>query len=132
MAFRSNDGQSSCGFRVVCKFDVCPTSRHVGGNCDRSRHSGRSYNFRLTLVKLGIEHLVTDLPNVQHSREQFTDFNRGCSDQNRASGLPHLHDIINDGVVFLSFRLVNQILSIVSGNGAIRWNGHDVQFVDVP
>ena len=59
--------------------DVGTTSGHVGGYGDSSGASGLCHNLRFLLVELGVEHLAFDMAHVEHSLEEFRDFNGGCT-----------------------------------------------------
>ena len=113
MALRSNDGQSSRLLGRFRQFDVRSTPCHVGSNRYGSRLSCLTDNLGFTLVQLGIQHLVLDLTNVHHAREQLADFNGRRSHQNRASRIPQYHNIIDDGIVLFTLRFVHQILSVI-------------------
>ena len=84
MAFRTDDGQSSCGLDLIGQLDVGSPTRHVGGDGHGARLSGAGHDLSLGLVALRVEDLVLDFPNVQHPAQQFADLHRRGAHEDRA------------------------------------------------
>ena len=132
VAFGADDGQTASGLDLIGEFDVRTTARHVGGDGHGAGLTGFSHDFSLALVELGVQHLVLDVPDVEHAREQFADLDRGRTHEDRSAGFAEGYDVIDDGVVLLALRFVDEVFAVISGNGSVGRDDHDVELVDVP
>ncbi len=61
--------------RFWCELNIGTTTRHVGGDGYGAGLTGFGNNLGFTLVLLGVQDLVVDLPQLQHAAQQFGDFN---------------------------------------------------------
>ena len=132
MAFSSDDCQTAGGLDLIREFDVGTTARHVGGDGHGAGLTGFGNDFSLALVQLGVQDLVFDVSDVKHAREQFADLDRGRTHEDRSAGFAEGYDIIDDGVVLLALRFVDEVFAVLSGNGPVGRDDHHVEFVDVP
>ena len=83
-------------------------------------------------MQLRIQHIVFNLPERQHSAQQFTDFHRSGTYQHR-SPLPYQrHYLVNHRVIFLSLRAVDTVVHIDTRNRSVGRDYHYIQFVDIP
>ena len=132
MAFGTDDGQTARSFYFRAQLDVRTTTGHVGSDGHCSLQTGFGYDVCFLLVQLGIQYAVLDLAHGQHLAQHFGDF-YGCgTHQDRASGLYQLFDFFDDCFIFLAFRLVNAVVHVFTGDGAVGGDHHYIQFVDVP
>ena len=73
-----------------------------------------------------------DLAHGQHLAQHFGDFYRSSTYQYRASGVHQLFDFFDYGFIFFTFRLVDAVVHIFTGNRAVGRDHYHIQFVDVP
>ena len=132
MALGSDDGQTAGGLDLIREFDICTAARHVGGDGHGAGLTGFGHDFSLALVQLGVQYLVLDVPDVEHAREQFADLDRGRAHEDRSAGFAEGYDVIDDGVVLLALRFVNEVFAVLSGNGPVGRDDHHVKLVNVP
>ena len=83
-------------------------------------------------MEFGIEHLVWNLPHIEHLGEQFRNLHRGCTDEGGASAVAHLLYFIDDGIVFFACSLVHSVVHVFSCHGPVGGDFHHVQLVDIP
>ena len=83
-------------------------------------------------MQLGIQYVVLDLAHGKHLAQHLRDFDRGGTHQYGASCRHHFLYLFDDGFIFFAFCFVNAVVHVDTGNGAVGWNNHYVQFVDVP
>ena len=132
MALRTDNCQTTRSFHFRAQLDIRTTTGHIGSDGHSSTQTGFGNDVRFFLVQLGIQHAVLNLAHSQHLAQHFGDFYRCSTHQDRASGLYQLFDFFDDCFIFLAFRLVNAVVHIFTGNGAVGRNHHYIQFVDVP
>ena len=83
-------------------------------------------------MQLGVQHLMGDLTHRQHLRQQLRDFHGGGTHQGRTTTLAHLHNLFDDGVVFLTSCLIHTVILVVTDHRTIGRNLHHIEFVDIP
>ena len=132
MTFGSNNSESSGCFYFIREFDVGTTSGHVGGNGYNPWVSSFCNNIGFLLVQFCVEDIVFHFTNIEHLTQQFRYFNRGGTNQHRASLLRKFGYLVDYGIVFFSFGFVNEIIFIPTRNGSVGWNFYYVKFVDFP
>ncbi|MDT4853706.1 hypothetical protein FQZ97_879830 [compost metagenome] len=81
---------------------------------------------------LGVQHLVWDLLEGQHTAQQLRVFHRGGTYQHRPAYTYHLIDLLYYRVIFLPYGFVNLIFAVIADNVSIRRNGDHIQLVDLP
>ena len=71
MTLCTNDGQTTGSLHLVGEFDIGTTASHIGGDGDGTQSvgalSGVGHDISLLLVELGVEHLVWDMSEVEHT-----------------------------------------------------------------
>ena len=132
MAFGADDGQTAGGLDLIREFDVRTAARHIGGDGHSAGLTGFGHDFSLALVQLGVQYLVLDVPDIEHAREQFADFDRGRTHEDRSAGFAEGYDVVDDGVVLLALRFVDEVFAVLSGNGPVGRDDHHVKLVNVP
>ena len=71
MTLRTDDGQTACRLHLRRKLDIGTTTSHVGGDgystLTVDALSGIGHDIGLLLVQLGVQHLMGDMTQVQHT-----------------------------------------------------------------
>ncbi|OAV68117.1 hypothetical protein Barb4_02199 [Bacteroidales bacterium Barb4] len=132
MPLRTDDSQTAGSLHFGSQLDVGTAPCHVRGNGHRTLLSGLGDNIGFPLMQFRIQHVVRYVAHVQHTAQQFGYFHRCCTDQHRPSCRHQRTDFINDGTVFLPLRLIDAVVHILAGNGAVGRDYDHVQLVDVP
>ncbi len=126
------DGKTARSLYFGGEFDIGTTTCHVGGDSYYARATCLRHNLRLTLVQLGVQHIVRYLAEVQHSAQQLADFHAGSTYQHRTPCAHECHNLVDDGVVLLALGAVDTVVHIDTRNGLVGRDNHHVQLVDVP
>ena len=132
MTLRTDNGQTTCLFHLGGELNIGTTTSHVGSNGNGAFAPCLSHNVSLSLVQFGIEHVVFDLTQREHSAEQFTNLHRSSTHKHRSPLLYKAYNLFNNGVVLLTSRLVDAVVHILAEDRTIRRNNHYIQLVDVP
>ena len=132
VALGTKDSQTASLFHFWRKFNIRTTTRHVRSDSYHTLATCLGYDVRLALVQLGIQYVVRDFAQVQHSAQQFTDFHRSSTNQHWATCFNQLRNLINHGVVFLALGAIDTVVHIFASDRAIGRNNHHIQFVDIP
>ena len=74
MSLGADDGQTARFPGFWRELNVGTTTGHVGGYRYGARLTGHCHDFRFPLVLLGIQHVVGNFPELQHSAQHFADF----------------------------------------------------------
>ena len=83
-------------------------------------------------MQLGIEHLTGNATHVEHTLQQFRDFDRSCTNEHRTAGIAQAFDFLDYCSIFFFLGLVNTVVEVKAGDGTVCGNGHNIEFVDVP
>ena len=136
MAFRADDGETACGFHLCRQFNIRTAARHIGGDGHGAEAvgalSGERHDVCLLLVQLGVEHLVGNLAQVEHTAQQFAHVHARRTHEHGAACLAHLLDFGDNGGIFFALRLVDAVVHVVAQHGAVGGDFHNIEFVDVP
>ena len=132
MTLRTNNGKTTRLFHLGSELNIGTTTSHVGSNGNGAFAPCLRHNVSLSLVQFGVEHVVFDLTQREHSAKQFTNLYRSSTHKYRSPLLYEAYNLLNNGVVLLTSRLVDAVVHILAEDGAIRWNNHNIQLVDVP
>ncbi len=128
----ANDGQTAFFLNAGSQFYVGTTSRHVGGYGHRARLTGFGNDFGLTLVQLGIQHIMLYFLPLQHTAQQLR-YLYTCGAHKHGAPLIYKVDYFIDyGVVFFTNGLIHKVFTVVANHGFVGGNYGDVEFVDVP
>ena len=115
---------------VAAQHDIRTAAGHVGGHGDGAVLTGLCHDLRLTLVVLGVQQVVLDALAGQHLAQQLVLLDGDGAHQHRlALGVALLH-LADDGVVLAVFGLVDGVLVVDTGDGAVGGDLDDVQGVD--
>ena len=96
MSFRTDDLQASGFPRIIIQLNICTAARHISSNSHRSVYTCISYNFRLLLMILGIEHIMFDSFSLEHSAKELRHFDGNRTYEHRLAFC-----IMNQGVASL-------------------------------
>ena len=116
---------------VAAEQDVGAAAGHVRGDGNGAHAAGLRDDVRLALVVLRVERLVLDAALVQEARELL-----GALDGHRADeaglalGVARGH-VVGHGVELRLHRAVDEVVLVLSRDGAVRRDGHDGQLVDL-
>ena len=132
MALSAYDCQTAGSFHLRCKFDIRTTTCHVRSDGDYARSSGLCHHHCLLLVQLGVQHVVRDLSERQHARQQFAYLHAGGTYQHRSALCHQSGDLVNHGVVLLAFGFVDTVVHIHTRNRFVGGDNDDVELVDIP
>ena len=132
MPLCTDDCKTSCCTHFRRKLDVGTTAGHIGGDGYYGFLSGLCYDFSLFLVQFGVEHVVWDAALLEHTAEQFGDFDGGGSDKHRAAFVNHLLYLLDYGIVFFFFSLVYAVVHVYTRDRTVSRDGDYVELVDIP
>ena len=132
MTLRTDDGKTTGLFHFGRQLDIGTTTCHVGGDRYNTCPTGLSDYLRLLLVQLGVEDIMLDLTQGQHTAQELRYLDTGRTDQYRTTLVHHVHDLIDDGIVFLAFGAIDTVVHIDTRNRLVGRDHNDIQFVDIP
>src|SRR5690606_16138540 len=132
MSFRTNDCKTAGLLYLRSKLDVSTTAGHVGGNGDGPGFTCLRNYLCLTLMQLGVEHIVLQPLHLEHTTQKFGYLNRGCTNQNRSSCLVKFDYLINDSIIFLPLGLVHKVLMVIPYDLYVGWDYHHIKLVYIP
>ena len=139
LPFGARRGASGCvvlgdagqlGFQTAAQHDVGAAAGHIGGNRHSAGTSGLGDDLRLTLVLLGVQHLVLDVLVAQNARQQLGGFNRRGADQRRLAAFARTEDLLDDGVVLLLGGHEHLIAAVVANHRPVGRHDDHFQAVD--
>ncbi len=113
------------------ELNVGAAAGHVRRNRDRARLTGARHDFRLLHMILGVQHVVRNFFTLEHSAEQLARLHTDRADQHRLLPRVTIFDLVDDGIVFLTPRLVDAIVGIFALHWPVRRNDVDVELVNV-
>ena len=128
----TEDRQPTCGLDLGRELDVGTTPCHVGGDGHDAGLTCLGDDLGLLLVELSVEDIMGDLAQGEHLAQQLRDLDRGRTYQHGASTLYEADDLLDDGGVLLTSRLVDTVVEVVARDGAVGGDDHDVQLIDIP
>ena len=132
MTLRTDDGKTSGLFHFGRQLDIGTTTCHVGGDRYNTCPTGLSDYLRFLLVQLGVEDIMLDLTKRQHTAQELGYLDTGRTDQYRTTLVHHVHDLVNDRIVFLTLGAVDTVVHVDTGNWLVGRDHNDIQFVDIP
>ena len=94
--------------------------------------SGQGHDVSFALVELGVQHLVRNVAELEHTAQQFAHVHTCCTYQHGAAGQAHLFDFFNDGTIFFALRLVNAVVHVDALHRPVGGDFHHVELVDIP
>ena len=113
------------------ELDVGAAPRHVGRHRDRAYLPGARHDLGLVLVVLGVEHVVRNIADVEHPRQDLRIVDRDRAQQHRLALGVALGDVVEDRLELLAFGLEDRIVVVLADAGAVGRDHRDVEFVDL-
>ena len=132
MALGADDRKTAGRLHFGRQLDVGTAARHVGGDGHLSRTAGFGHDLRFQLVLLGVQDVVFDPAQFEHTAQQLRNLDRRRTDEYRTARFDQPHDFVDHGVVFLALGLVDQIFAVVAQDRFVGRDDHDVELVDAP
>ncbi len=132
MTLRSDNSQTSRSLYFIAQLDVRTTTGHISGNGHRTALTGLGHDVGLLLMQLGVQYIVGYLTHLEHLAQHFRNLYRCRTDQHRTAHLHQFFYFRNDSLVFLTLRLVNAVVHILSGYRTIGRDLHHIKFIDIP
>ena len=83
-------------------------------------------------MQLGVQYIVFNLTQSQHTAQQFRYFDRSRTYQYRTTCFYHFHDFFDDGVVFRPFGFIYPVVHIDTSYRLIGRNRHDIELINIP
>ena len=111
--------------------DTCPAGARFPGGYPSARPAGLGDDVGLALVLLGIENVVRNVPTVEEVGDGVGFLDTGRAHEDRLATFHAVADIIDDGVVFLLLRQIDEIGAIVPDHGLVGGNDQHFQAVDL-
>ena len=116
---------------VATQLDVGATTGHVGGNGHGSRLTGLRDDVCLALMLLGVEHFVGDALLLEQACQELGGLDRGGADEHRLATCGAVLDVLDDGLVLVLLRQVDEVLLVLADHGPVRGDDHHFQTVDL-
>src|SRR5450755_3967939 len=117
--------------RVAAEHDVGTTSGHVRRHGDRALAPGHGHDRRLTLVVLGVQHLVRHAAALEHRGENLRLLHAGGAHEHRLALTVPLHDVLDARLKLGGLRLVNHVGLVGTDHRHVGRDGHDAELVDL-
>ena len=116
---------------VSPQLDVRSPARHVGGYGHRTPGPRLGDDHGLPGVVFGVQHLVADAAPGEHPGQQLRFFDGHRPHQHGLAFFVDLPDLIADGLEFVRFVQVDQVILVRPDNGAVGGDDDHVQVVDL-
>ena len=116
---------------VAAQHDVGASACHIGGDRHGARASRLGNDIRLTLMVLGIQHIVLYSLCLEHSRENFGFFDRCGTDKDRLIFCAALLDEFDNGAEFCILIGKYTVRMINADHGLVSRHFHNVKPVDL-
>ena len=116
---------------ISTQHDIGTATRHIGGNGYGSRLACLGNNVCLTLMLLGVQDLVYDIFFTQQIRKIFRGLDRRRTHQNRLLARPTRFDIVDDRIVLLFLRTVDQVRKIIPDHWLVSGDNDYFQAIDL-
>ena len=117
--------------RVAAELDVRAAAGHVGGDRDVAAAARLRDDARLALVELGVEGLVLHPAPLEQRREHLGLLDRHRAHEDRAPGLGHLLDLVDQRVELGGLVLEHEVRVVVADHRAVGGDRHDLEVVDL-
>ena len=122
-----------CGkeLRVTAEHNIGTAPRHIRGDRNSAELTGLRDDLRLALMILGIEHIVRNTCSLEHFGKQFALFNADRAHKYGLTGIVTFLDLLDNMLVFCSFRLENNIGQVLSDQGLVGGYLNNIQLIDL-
>ena len=116
---------------IAAEQDVGTAAGHVRGDGHGAHAAGLRDDVGLALVVLRIEGLVLDAALVEQARELLGAFDGHRADEARLARRMALGHVVGHGVELRLHRAVDEVVLVLTRDGAVRRDGDDRQLVDL-
>ena len=113
------------------ELDVRAAACHVRRDRDAPALARERHDLRLAGVVLRVQHLVRDVRNLEHAREDLRRRDLDRAEQDRLPLLVALLHVGYDRLELLALRAVDLVIAVNAVHRTVRRNRHDVELVDV-
>ena len=118
-------------FDAGTEFDIGPATGHVGRDRDGARLSRLRDDLRLALVVLGVQDLVPEAAPFEHARQRLGNVHVDGAHEDRQATLVLSLDLVEDRLVFLAARLVDEVVLIHAAHRPVGRDHDDLEPVDL-
>src|SRR6185437_1118906 len=116
---------------AAAEFDVGAAAGHVRCDRQRARLAGAGDDLRLALVVLGVEHVVLQAAAREQLRQRLRRVDARRADEDREPELVQPPRLLDDRVVLLAPRLVDEIVPVFADHRLVRRDDGDFEFIDL-
>ena len=103
---------------AVAELDVGTAAGHVRRDRDRARLARARDDLGLALVVLRVQHVVLEAAAAEHLRQRLRRVDARRADEHRVAELVQPARLLDDRVVLLAPRLVDEIVPVVADRSA--------------
>ena len=118
-------------FRIAAQHDVGASTCHVGGNSHRTLATGLRNDCGLSLVLLGVKHLMWNTILFEQTGDVFRLFDTRGANQNRLTRGVAFGDVFDDCPVLGFLGTKHKVRLIDAHHGTVRRNGHHPEAIDL-
>ncbi len=129
---RTDNRQTTCGFHLRRQFDISTTTCHIRCNRHHARASSLSDHIGFLLMQLGIQDIVLNLTQVEHTAQQLTYLDACRTYQHGSPLIDHSHHLFDNGIVFFPLGTIDTVVHVHTRNRLVGRDNHHIEFVDVP
>ena len=132
MALRADDSQATTLLNLGCKLNIGTTTRHVGCDSHLAAMTRLGNDLCLEGVLLSVQHIMLDAAQLEHTAQQLRNLDRCSTHQDGATLRNEALNLSDYGVILLALGLIYEVIAVVANDGLIRWDNHNIEFVDAP
>ena len=132
MTLRTDDRKSARCLHFVRQLDVGTTTGHVGRDGHRAGLSGMRNHLSLTCMLLGVQHLVLDAAQAEHTAQELGGLDVSRTDEHRTALACEFYDFCYDSVIFRLLCLVDEVVLVDAGYRPVGRDHHNIELVDRP
>lgn len=116
---------------AATQHDVGTAPGHIGGDGDRACAARLGNDFCLSLVLLGVQHIVGNTTLFEFRRQSLRRLDGCGTDQHGLFALDAAFDVLDDGVVFLTDGEIHQIVGVLADHRFVSRDDYDIETVDL-
>ena len=131
MPLGAQDEKSAQLGDAFTELNVSSAAGHVRRDGDGSTHTGARDDLGLLHVELGVQHGVGNMFALEHAAQDFGSLDAGGTDKDRLATAVGGLDLLDGGGHLLAARLVDAVVLVETGDGAVRRDDGDIESVDV-
>ncbi len=131
MPLGAQDEKSAQLGDAFTELNVSSAAGHVRRDGDGSTHTGARDDLGLLHVELGVQHGVGNMFALEHAAQDFGSLDAGGTYKDRLATAVGGLDLLDGGGHLLAARLVDAVVLVETGDGAVRRDDGDIESVDV-